>query len=131
MDSMTSTDKNSIRDDPASMWTLKNGSVVLGAPSLNPLTLNPFAKVSPPAGKADITKVFAISQTGIVTWVMGGSSYSEASTPILYGESSDGWSANTTLHLPLNSTIDIIMYIANSSMDTVSLLLPEPNSPSN
>ena len=121
---MTPTDTNSIRDDPASVWTLKNGSAISGASSLDPLTLHPYAKISPPAGKADITKVFAISQTDIVTWVIDGSSYTEASTPILYGKSSDGWNANTTLHLPLNSTIDIIMYIANNSMDTVSLLQP-------
>ena len=124
MKSMTPIDTDSIRDDPGSVWTMKNGSAISGASSLDPLTLQPFAKISPPAGKADITKVFAISQTGIVTWVMDGSPYTEASTPILYGKSSDGWNANTTLHLSLNSTIDIIMYIANSSMDTVSLLQP-------
>lgn len=121
MSSMTPTDPNVVRDDPASVWTLKNGSAVSGASSLDPRTLYPFAKVPPPAGKADVNKVFAISQTGIVTWVMDGSSYTEASTPILYGNSSDSWNANTTLHLPLNSTIDVIMYIANNSMDTVSL----------
>lgn len=121
MNPMTLSDTNAIQDDPASVWALKNGSAISGASSLDPLTLHPFAKVSPPAGKADVTKVFAISQTGIVTWVMDGSSYAEPSKPILYGKSSDGWNAETTLHLPLNSTIDIIMYVANSSMDTVSL----------
>ncbi len=118
---MTPRDTDPIRDDPASVWTLKNGSAVSGASSLDPLTLYPFAKISPPVGKADVTKVFAINQTGIVTWVMDGSSYTEASTPILYGKPSDGWNANTTLHLPLNSTVDIIMYVAKNSMDMVSL----------
>jgi len=111
-----------MQDNIASVWTLKNGSAVSGASTLDPLSLRPFAKVTPPLGKADITKVFAINQTGIVTWVMDGHPYTEPSIPILYGSSSDGWNANTTLHLPSNSTIDVIMIIANDSMDQVSIL---------
>lgn len=124
MNSTTPINTSTVRDDPASVWTLKNGSAVSGASSLDPLTLHPFAKASPPPGKADVTKVFAISQTGVVTWVIDDNAYTEASTPVIYGKSSDGWNANTTFHLPLNSTIDIIMYIANNSMDTVSMLQP-------
>lgn len=111
-----------IRDDPVSVWTLKNGSAIPGASTLDPLSLQPFDDNRPPIGKADVTKVFSISQTGIMTWVVDGDPYTEPSTPILYGNSSDGWNANTTLHLPFNSTIDIIMIIANNSMDMVSLL---------
>jgi len=121
MDPTAPTDMN-IRDDSASVWTLKNGSAISGASTLDPLSLPPFDDNRPPVGKADVTKVFSISQIGIVTWVVDSSPYTEASTPILYGNSSDGWNANTTLHLPFNSTIDIIMVVANNSMDKVGLL---------
>ena len=70
---------------------------------------------------ADMTKAFNISQTGIVTWVINRDPYTEASTPVLYGNASDGWNASTTLHLPFNSTIDIIMSVADDAMDNVSL----------
>jgi len=122
MNSTAPNDTRTIRDDHASVWTLKNGSAIPGASTLDPLSLRPFANVIPPPGKADMTKVFAINQTGIVTWVIDSSSYTEPSRPILDGNSSDGWNVNTTLHLPFNSTVDIIMVIANDSMDTVSLL---------
>lgn len=95
---------------------------MMNASTLDTGLLQPFKSNSPPSGMADMTKVFNISQTGIVTWVIDRDPYTEASTPILYGNSSDGWNANTTLHLPLNSTIDIIMAVANDSMDKVSFL---------
>ena len=108
------------RDDPASVWILTNGSAMMNASTLDTTLLQPFESNSPPSGMADITEAFNISQTGVVTWVMNRYPYSEASAPILYGNSSDGWNANTTLHLPSNSTIDIIMAIAEDSMDKVS-----------
>jgi len=110
------------RDDSASVWILKNGSAMMNASTLDTTLLQPFTSKSPPSGMADITKTFNISLTGIVTWVMSRDPYVEPSTPILYGNSSDGWNANTTLHLPSNSTIDIIMAVAGDSMDRVSLL---------
>lgn len=122
MNSTAPADIRTIRDDPAPVWTLKNGSAIPGASTLDPLSLQPFDSNRPPVGKSDVTKVFSISQTGIVTWVVDGGSYTEPTIPVLYGSSSDGWNANTTLHLPFNSTIDIIMKIANNSMDMVSLL---------
>jgi len=122
MNSTAPADTRTIRDDPAPVWTLKNGSAIPGASTLDPLSLQPFDNNRPPVGKSDVTKVFSISQTGIITWVVNGGSYTEPTTPVLYGSSSDGWNANTTLHLPFNSTIDIIMKIANNSMDMVSLL---------
>lgn len=107
------------RDDSASVWMLTNGSAIMNASTLDTTLLHPFQSNSPPPGMADITKTFNISQTSIVTWVMSHNPYTEAATPVLYGNSSDGWNANTTLHLPSNSTIDIIMAVANDSMDTV------------
>ena len=109
-----------VRDDSASVWMLKNGSAMMNASTLDPALLHPFKGNSPPSRMADITKAFNISQTGIVAWVIDRDPYTEASTPILYGNSSDGWNANTTLHLPSNSTIDIIMAVADDSMDKVS-----------
>lgn len=106
--------------DSASVWTLKNGSAIMNASTLDTALLHPFKSNSPPSGMADLTKALKISQTGIVTWVMDRDPYTEASTPVLYGNSSDGWTANTTLHLPPNSTIDIIMANAKDSMDMVS-----------
>jgi len=110
------------QDDIASVWTLKNGSALSNATTLDPLSLRPFAKITPPLGKADVTKVFTINQTGIVEWVMDGHPYAEPSVPVVYRSSSDGWNASTTLHLLFDSTIDIIMVIANNSMDLVSNL---------
>lgn len=107
-------------NDPGSVWMLKNGSATLNASTLDTTLLQPFESNSPPAGMAAITKFLSISQTGIVTWVMNHDAYAEPSTPILYGNSSDGWNGNTTLHLPFNSTIDLVMAVANDSMDTVS-----------
>ena len=63
--------------------------------------------------------MFTISQTGIVTWVVNQDPYAEAHVPLIYGNVSDGWKASTTLHMPSNSTIDIIMNVAHDSMDTV------------
>lgn len=107
-------------DGPASVWMLKNGSATMNASTLDTALLQPFESNSPPAGMAALTKFLNISQTGVVTWVMDHDAHNEPSTPILYGNSSDGWNANTTLHLPFNSTIDLIMAVANNSMDTVS-----------
>ncbi len=122
MNSTAPADIRTIRDDPAPVWTLKNGSAIPGASILDPLSLQPFDSNRPPVRKSDVTKVFSISQTGIITWVVNGSSYTEPITPVLYGSSSNGWNANTILHLPFNSTIDIIMKIVNNSKDIVSLL---------
>lgn len=77
----------------------------------------------PPTTPATVTQLFTINQTDIVTWVVDGYPYSEPKTPIIYGNVSDAWNANTTLKMPFNSTIDLILRIANDSMDTVSFAL--------
>lgn len=107
-------------DDVAQTYMLVNGSAKLNAVELDDKRLAPFDKVSPPRGAANVTHLFAINQTGIVNWVVNGREYSESKRPIVYGNESDGWSAATTLHVPGNSTIDILMYVAEDSMDTVS-----------
>lgn len=104
----------------SSAYMLANGSAVPGALTLDDTMLSPFSGNKPPCKAADLTKSFAISQTGIVKWVVDQYPYSEARTPILYGNASEGWMANTTRHLPFNSTVDIVMTIASGSMDTVS-----------
>ena len=97
-----------------------NGSAKTNISELDTTMLYPFElSAAPPSAAADVTKSFMISQTGIVTWVVDQHPYKEADVPIVLGNSSDGWLAGTTHHLPSNSTIDIIMNIANDSMDTV------------
>lgn len=112
-----------VMDDPANVWMLVNGSAKAGIPEFDPMRLSLFEANPPPSGTADRTHSFTINQTDIVTWVVDGSPYVEPKVPIIYGNASDGWRADTTLHMPLNSTIDIIMRIANDSMDTVCPLL--------
>lgn len=107
-------------DDSSLSWMLVNGSAKLGASELDDQMLAPFAENAPPKGPADATKLFAINQTDIVTWVVDGQPLSEPQNPIIYGGVSDGWNAVTTIHMPANSTIDLIMHVANDSMDTVS-----------
>lgn len=89
---------------------------------LDPKKLAPFEKnYSPPPGTADRTLAFAINQTDVATWVIDRAPFREPDIPIIYGDVSSGWNSNTTMHLPLNSTIDIILNISNRSMDTVRL----------
>ena len=111
----------SINEDPMSTWMLLNGSATANATTLDATSLQPFVSNAPPVGAANVTKHFIINETDIVTWVMDGYPYKEPVMPILYGNTSDGWLANTTIQLPINSTIDIILMIANDSMDTVRL----------
>merc|ERR1712093_661908 len=61
----------------------------------------------------------AKSKTGVTEWIIDGYPFAEPKTPILLGNVSDGWQANTTVYLPFNSTIDIIMTISKDSMDTM------------
>ncbi|KAJ6112305.1 Cupredoxin [Penicillium sp. IBT 18751x] len=115
----TTTMAPSIKEDPMSTWMLLNGSATANATTLDATSLQPFVSNAPPVGAADVTKHFTINETGIVTWVMNGYPYTEPAVPILYGNTSDEWLANTTIQLPINSTIDIILKIAHDSMDTM------------
>lgn len=99
-----------------------NGSAKAGASLLDAKNVAPFERnYSPPPGTADRTLAFAINQTDVVTWVIDRAPFREPDIPIIYGDVSSGWNSNTTMHLPLNSTIDIILNISNRSMDTVRL----------
>ncbi|KUL88246.1 hypothetical protein ZTR_05057 [Talaromyces verruculosus] len=119
MKAMATTMAPSINEDPMSTWMLLNGSATANATTLDATSLQPFVSNAPPVGAANVTKRFIINETDIVTWVMDGYPYEEPVMPILYGNTSDGWLANTTIQLPINSTIDIILMIANDSMDTM------------
>lgn len=112
-------------DDSTLTWMLVNGSAKLSASELDDQMLAPFDGNAPPSGPSDVTQLFAINQTDIVTWVVNGQPFSEPQNPIIYGNASDGWNAATTLHMPGNSTIDLIMHVANDSMDTVSCVLSQ------
>ncbi|KAK3669153.1 hypothetical protein LTR78_010966 [Recurvomyces mirabilis] len=110
---------NTSCDKPQSTWMLLNGSAKAQASVLNEKLLAPLLPNMPPTAPADITRIFTINQTAPVVWVVDKAPYTEAKTPVLHGNRSDGWTANTTLHMPSNSTIDIIMQIADASMDTM------------
>ena len=112
-------DSGLLYDDQKSTWMLVNGSAKNTSFVLDERRLAPFEQPMPRSSAADRTTIFTINQTDIVTWVVSESPYTEAKTPIIYGNKSDGWAAQTTLHMPFNSTIDIVMKIANDSMDTV------------
>ena len=112
-----------IMDDPLNVWMLTNGSAKPDASVINPQLLSPFTPTSPPSGPAHQTHNFMINQTGNVTWVLNDAPFSDPKIPIIQGNVSDGWLAKTTIHMPFNSTIDIIMRIASDSMDMVSLSL--------
>ncbi len=109
-------------DDATLTWMLVNGSAMLNASELDGQKLAPYEGNVPPSGPSDVTQLFAIGQTDVVTWVINSQPFSEPQRPILYGNASDGWDAVTTLHMPSNSTIDLIMYVATDSMDTVGCL---------
>ncbi len=102
-----------------SVWMLTNGSATQDANELVESRLAPFEGNTPPTTAADVTRFFNINQTDIVTWVVDQYPYAEPTIPIIYGNMSDGWNANTTLHSPTNSTVDIVMNVANGSLDTV------------
>ncbi|KIW35951.1 hypothetical protein, variant 2 [Exophiala oligosperma] len=105
--------------DLVSPWMLVNGSATSGTVELDDQTLAPFTGNTAPSGAATVTRHFAINQTGIVTWVANREPFAEPARPIIYGSVSDGWNAATTLFTPANATVDIIMKVANDSMDTM------------
>lgn len=101
-------------------WMYINGSAKADAAQLDLSALSPFEDDnSPPSGPADETMSFVVNQTDVVTWVIDRAPFTEPDVPVVYGEISSGWNSNTTMHLPFNSTIDIIMSISNQSMDVV------------
>jgi len=105
--------------DPQLTWMLVNGSAKLNAPELDDQKLAPFEGVPPPNGPSNVTQLFAINQSGIVTWAINDHPYSEPTRPVIFGNASDGWKSATTLHMPGNATIDLVMHVANDSMDSM------------
>ncbi|KAJ6446856.1 MICOS complex subunit mic19 [Purpureocillium lavendulum] len=113
--------KNSTGDgavDNAMNWMQLNGSAVHGATVLDAAGLGPFeSNVAPPSGPAGTTLSFEVNQTDITTWALNSEPFQEPDTAIINRERSSGWTANTTYHLPLNTTVDIILHVSNRSMD--------------
>ncbi|KAJ5350264.1 hypothetical protein N7541_007991 [Penicillium brevicompactum] len=105
--------------DSTSSWMFTNGSAKHRNTELVESKLSPFEGNKPPPKAADVTRLFEINQTDIVTWVVDRYPYSEPKIPVIYGNVSDAWQANTTLHMPSNSTVDIVMSVANGSMDAM------------
>lgn len=97
-----------------------NGSAIDGASVLDAPDLSPFdADVSPPPGPAGTTLSFQVNQTDTTVWALNGKPFEEPNTAIIHGERSSGWTADTTYHLPWNTTVDIILNVSNRSMDQV------------
>lgn len=97
-----------------------NGSAKSDAALLDASALSPFEDdLSPPPGPADKTLSFTVNQTDVVSWVIDRAPFEEPSIPIIYGNISSGWDSITTTHLPINSTIDIVMDISDQSLDKV------------
>ncbi|KAB2573754.1 Laccase abr2 [Lasiodiplodia theobromae] len=112
-------------DHVSTPWMLSNGSATSNATLLSEQDLVLAEPASPPC-RADITYNLFINQTDATTWALNGTPYQTPQVPLLYSNTSDGWNASTTLHVPLNSTVDIILQVANDSMDAVSLAPPKP-----
>lgn len=106
-------------------WMLSNGSATSNATLLSEQDLVLAEPASPPC-HADVTYNFFINQTDATTWAMNGTPYEMPRVPLLYSNTSDGWNSSTTLHIPLNSTVDIILQVASDSMDAVSLAPIKP-----
>ncbi|KIV94136.1 hypothetical protein, variant 6 [Exophiala mesophila] len=116
---MTNNTNMTMMSRMVSPWMLVNGSATSGTVELDDQTLAPFMGNTAPSGAANVTRHFAINQTDIVTWVANREPFVEPARPIIYGSVSDGWNATTTLLTPANATVDIIMKVANDSMDTM------------
>ncbi|KAK2609370.1 hypothetical protein QQS21_002151 [Conoideocrella luteorostrata] len=109
-----------VTEDEATRWMYVNGSAKAGVKKFKNQDLATFDPSNfPPAGPADTTMSFVVNQTDITTWVFDREPFHEPDVPIIYGNASSGWKASTTVHLPLNSTIDVIMTVSNQSMDTM------------
>lgn len=112
-------DANQIYHAQQGTWMFTNGSAQGDASVLEVAKLAPFVPNPPPSGAADAMKVFSVNQTEPTVWVLDKARYVEANAPVVYGNTSDGWDAPTTLHMPTNASVDIIMQIAEKSMDKV------------
>ena len=117
-----------MNQESSSTYLLLNGTAIGKATVLDEKALAPFDGNGPSTEAADVTKSILISETDVVVWVVDHYPFVEPKVPIIYGDTSDGWQANTTYHMPFNSTVDIIMSIAKNSMDQVSNLYPTPHS---
>lgn len=107
-------------DDTQCIWMLMNGSAKADASVLNNSMLGPYTPYPSPNGAANVTKTFNINQTDPVVWVIDKVPYAEATIPVIYGRISDGWNVGTTLHIPSNAIVDIIMQVSDQSMGSVS-----------
>lgn len=78
-------------DDTQSIWVLMNGSAKADASVLNNSMLGPYTPYPSPNGAANVTKTFNINQTDPVVWVIDKAPHAKATTPVIYGRISDGW----------------------------------------
>ena len=95
-----------------------NGSANPGATAVDESKLNPFVPLPPPS-VADVSLYFTINQMQPTVWVINSQPFVDPVVPILFGNSSSGWSANTTYFAPANATINLLVSIANDPLDTM------------
>lgn len=99
---------------------LLNGSAANSATMLDPSIVIPWEPPEIPPAAAKHTKInqkYVVSQTAVDTWVVDNLPFQSPDVPLIEGNKSDGWRAATTKHFPGNTTIDIILQIANDSLD--------------
>ena|SRR5579862_3780420 len=105
-------------NDADGTYMYLNGSAISGAINLNSSSLAPFATNAPPS-TADVTYNFVINQTDTTIWQINAQPFVDPIVPILFGNASEGWTANTTYFVPDNAVVDLVLSIANDSLDTM------------
>lgn len=104
------------QDEPG-RWTYVNGSAKTGVVELMPEMLEPFPGNPPPQGAAGKFVRFDIAMTMPTVWQVANTTFVEPVVPVLYGNSSSGFNANYTVHVPANTTVDVLMQVSPESMD--------------
>jgi L-ascorbate oxidase len=95
-----------------------NGSAKSDASNLNESALSPFP-AKPPPPTADVSFNFVINQTEPTVWVVNSQPFVDPLVPILFGNASAGWTANTTYFVPNQAVVDLVISISNDSLDTM------------
>jgi FtsP/CotA-like multicopper oxidase with cupredoxin domain len=95
-----------------------NGSAMGSATNLSESALSPVP-ANPPPANATVTFNFVINQTEPTVWQINAQPFVDPIVPILFGNSSEGWTANTTYFVPDTAVVDLVLSIANDSLDTM------------
>jgi len=118
---------NILDDRDSSVWMRTHGSAKVNSSTLSERLLSPLGGTMPPTTLATIHNT-ALHDIPSRCHDLGGKQgpVLRAEIPIIYGNVSDAWNADTTLNLPLTPTTALTLRIANDSKDTVSFTLCFP-----